>query len=107
MVRQLISNAKESALMATFMVICRFKEGTVMDEVFAVVAEEQAHAAELVAEGLVGAIHLSIGRGTVFIETFADDADGAAATISTLPMAKWWDLDVYPTSPPVAPGEAS
>ena len=28
--------------MAAFMVVCRFKEGTAMDEVFAVVAEEQA-----------------------------------------------------------------
>ena len=53
--------------MATFMVICTFREGTDMTEVFATVAEEQAQAAALVAEGRVGSIYLSLERGTVFI----------------------------------------
>ncbi len=89
--------------MEAFMVVCRFKAGTEMDEVFAVVAEEQARAAELEAESRVGAIRLSLARGTVFIETFAADADEASATIHTLPMARWWDLDVFPLAAPVAP----
>lgn len=93
--------------MEAFMVVCRFKEGTAMDEVFAVVAEEQAQVAVLEAEGRVGSIRLSLARGTVFIETFAADADEAAATIHTLPMAQWWDLDVYPLAAPSAPGAAS
>ena len=73
--------------MATFIVKCTFKEGTDMAEVFAVVAEEQVHAAALLAEGRVGSIYLSLERGTVFIETFAEDPQEAVATVKTLPMA--------------------
>ena len=93
--------------MAAFMVVATFKEGTVMDEVFAVVAEEQAQVAALAADGRLGTVQLSLARGTVFIETFADDADAAKATVETLPMAKWWDLDVFPLAPPVVPGAPS
>lgn len=56
------------------MVVCTFKEGTVMSDVFAVVAEEQA---------------------------------AVAATVQSLPMAHWWDLDVYPLAAPVRPGGAA
>ncbi|MSZ89742.1 MAG: hypothetical protein F2585_10410 [Actinobacteria bacterium] len=93
--------------METFMVICTFKPDTIMDEVFAVVAEEQAQVAALEDEGRVGAIDLSLARGTVFIKTFAESPDEAAATIETLPMAKWWDLDVFPIAAPARPGATS
>lgn len=92
--------------MATHVVICTFKEGTVMDEVFAVVAEEQAQVKALEDEGRLGSVHLSLARGTVFLEVFADDPAGAEATVHTLPMSRWWDLDVYPIAAPVAPGGA-
>lgn len=88
--------------MAAFMVICTFKEGTDMSEVMSVVEEEQARVAALSAEGRIGSLQLSLARGTVFIETFADDGDAAADTVRSLPMARWWDLDVYPLAP--APG---
>jgi len=89
--------------MATFMVTCTFREGTDMTEVFATIEEEQAQAAALVAEGRVGSIYLALARGTVFIETFAEDPQEAIATIKTLPMAAWWDLDVFAvTAPPEA-----
>ena len=87
---------KEQQSMEAFMVVSTFKEGTVMDEVFAVVAEEQAQVKILEAEGRVGPIRLALERGTVFIEVFADDVDQAAETVRTLPMSKWWDLDVFP-----------
>jgi len=87
--------------MASFMVVCTFKEGTVMDDVFAMVAEEQAKVRELTAEGLLGSVYLATAaRGTVFLETFADDAEAATDIVRSLPMAKWWDLDVYPLNPP-------
>lgn len=86
--------------MTTHMVICRFEDGTDMDDVFAVVAEEQAKVAELVSEGRVGSIHLALARGTVFIETFADDVAAAEATVRSLPMARWWTIDVYPCGVP-------
>jgi muconolactone delta-isomerase len=89
------------------MVVCTFKDGTAMDEVFAVVAEEKAQVDALAAEGRLGAIHLSLARGTVFIETFAADIDEADSTVRTLPMSKWWNLDVYPLGAPAVPGAAS
>lgn len=71
-----------------------------MAEVFAVVAKEQTKVAELSAEGRVGSIHLALSRGTVFIETFADDPEAAETTVRSLPMARWWDIDVYPIGAP-------
>lgn len=93
--------------MSAFMVICTFRDGTDMAEVMSVVEEEQAQVETLTAEGRLGPIRLSLARGTVFIEAFADDPDGAVATVHTLPMARWWDLDVFPLAPaPVAGGAA-
>ena len=90
------------------MVVCTFKPGTEMSDVYSVVAEEQAKAAELQAAGKIGAIHLAtISRGTVFIETFAENLEEATATIQSLPMAVWWDIDVFPLSAPGKPGASS
>ncbi len=86
--------------MSTFMVVCTFKEGTVMDEVFAVVAEEQAQVKALEEAGRLGSVHLALARGTVFLEIFAEDAAGAEATVRTLPMAAWWDIDVFEVGAP-------
>ena len=88
-----------------FMVQCTFREGTVMSEVFAVVAEEQAAVAALSSAGKLGDIRLSLARGTVFIQAFGADAAEAGATVASLPMARWWDLDVFPiAAPPIGGG---
>jgi len=88
--------------MDSFMVVCTFVSGTDMSEVMAVVAEEQAKVAALKSTGDIGAVYLSTAqRGTVFLEIFAESADAARATVNSLPMAKWWDLDVYPINAPV------
>ena len=99
--------ARRETSLDEFMVMCRFREGTVMSEVFAVVGEEQAAVAALVAQGRVGDIRLSLARGTVFIVVFAGSPDEAKATVGSLPMAKWWDLDVYPIAAPAVPGGAA
>ena len=91
----------------TFMVVCTFKDDTVMDEVFAVIAEEQAQVELLKAEGRVGSIHLALARNTVFIETFAESLAGAIATVGTLPMARWWNIDAFPTASAPAPRSAA
>ena len=90
--------------MDAFMVVCTFKDDTEMEQVFAVVAEEQAQVRVLESEGRIGSIDLSLARGTVFIEVFADDVEQAAETVRTLPMSKWWDLDVFPLSGVAVPG---
>jgi muconolactone delta-isomerase len=89
-----------------FMVVCTFRAGTDMREVFAVVAEEQAAVAALAAEGRLGDIRLSLARGTIFIQAFGNDSDGATATVRLLPMSKWWDIDVFPIAAPPL-GDAS
>ena len=94
--------------MEKFMVVCTFKQGTEMKDVYSVVAEEQAKAAKLQAAGKIGAIHLAtLSRGTVFIETFAATLEEATDTIKSLPMAIWWDIDVFPLSAPGKPGANS
>jgi muconolactone delta-isomerase len=94
--------------MEKFMVVCTFKQGTEMSDVYAVVAEEQAKAAELQAVRKIGAIHLAtLSRGTVFIETFAATLEEATAIVQSLPMAIWWDIDVFPLSAPGKPGAQS
>ena len=87
--------------MNSFMVVSTFKPGTDMAEVMTVVAEEQARVAELKASGQIGALYLStVTRGTVFLEIFADDEAGARSVVTSLPMAKWWDLDIFPINIP-------
>ena len=87
--------------MKPHMVIAKFKPGTSMQEVLEVVHEEQARVAELKAEGRIGALYLATAaRQTVFLEIFASDPDDAEQIAKTLPMARWWDLDVYPLNPP-------
>ena len=94
--------------MDKFMVVCTFKEGTVMSDVYGVIAEEQAKASELQSAGKLGPIHLAtLSRGTVFIETFASSVEEATAIVQSLPMAVWWDIDVFPLSAPGRPGAES
>ena len=94
--------------MNSFMTVCSFKEGTVMSDVYDVIAEEQAKAAELAQDGKIGSIYLAtLSRGTVFIETFATSVEDATAIVESLPMAAWWDIDVFPLSVPGKPGATS
>lgn len=90
--------------MSAFMVVAVFRPGTEMREVFAVAADEAAQVESLRAEGRLGAVHLSLARGTVFFELDAPDVAGASAVIESLPMARWWDVEVYPIAVPVIPG---
>ena len=46
-------------------------------------------------------------RGTVFLEVFADSSEEARETVVSLPMAKWWNLDIFPINAPVARGSAA
>jgi muconolactone delta-isomerase len=94
--------------MDKFMVVCTFKKGTVMSDVYGVIAEEQAKASELQSVGKLGPIHLAtLSRGTVFIETFASSVEEATSIVQSLPMATWWDIDVFPLSAPGKPGAES
>ena len=93
--------------MNPFIVMAQFVPGTDMQEVYAVAPQEKAQVLALRGEGRIGAVHISAPRGTVFIETFAEDEDAARATIETLPMARWWSLDCFPVTMPTIPDDPS
>ena len=93
--------------MNTYIVVATFKPNTNMQEVFAVVNEERAQVAVLRSAGQLGFVHLSLARGTVFLEITAADETQASAVVNSLPMSRWWDIDLYPTVEPTLPGQAS
>jgi hypothetical protein len=84
--------------MNAFMVVSTFKPNTDMSEVMKVVEDEKAAVKVLQADGRLGQIFLAVPHGKVFIEAFGDDAATAEANVRELPMATWWDLQVYPLS---------
>lgn len=86
--------------MATFIAMASFSPETDLPQMQTVIAEEVEHVQALRAEGRVGAVHVSAAKGRVFIEVTADDEDSAMATIETLPMAKWWTIEIFPTQGP-------
>jgi hypothetical protein len=87
--------------MSTFIILARFKPDTQMDEVRTHVAAERAQVGVLREANKLGAVHLAMSRQTGFLEVHAADAAEAEATARTLPMSRWWDLDVYPTVDPL------
>lgn len=88
--------------MTTFIVMGAF-DPVVLPQMRTVIAEEVSQVEILKAEGRLGSVFISPQRGRVFLEVFADDEAGAEATVQTLPMAKWWELDIYPTMAPAGP----
>ena len=89
---------------ATFIVIGAFDPDVDLPLMNTVLAEEVAQVQVLKGEGRLGSVHISPARGRVFLEIIAEDAAEAQATTQTLPMAKWWSIDVYPTvGPPPSP----
>lgn len=91
----------------TFIVVATFRDGVDMAEVASLVPSEIVKVEQLRTEGRMGAVHISLTRGTVFIEALADDEAEAAAIVHSLPLGKFFELDVFATTPPLAPGQPS
>lgn len=89
--------------MRTFVVVASFSPETDLPQMHTVIAEEVAQVQALTDAGRLRAVHVSVARGRVFLEVLADDESAARATVETLPMARWWDIDVFPTMTPPAP----
>jgi hypothetical protein len=85
------------------MTVATFVPDTDWDELYTLVPAEQAQIALLRDEGRMGNLQVSAPRSTVFLEIFADDENAAADTVKTLPMSKFWTLDVFPTPEPTLP----
>lgn len=86
--------------MATFIAVASFSPESDLPSMSAVIAEEVAQVRALAAEGRLNAVHVSPTRGRVFLEVIAEIEAEARATVESLPMAQWWDIEVYPTMGP-------
>ena len=89
--------------METFIAMASCSPETDLPQMREVITEEVAQVEALRAEGRLGAVHVSAERGRVFIEVNADDEESAKDTIETLPMAKWWSFEIFPTQGPPPP----
>lgn len=86
--------------MGTFIGVAKFSPETDLPLMYSVIDEEVAQVRRLTAEGRLKAVHASPTRGRAFLEVIAASEDEARATIETLPMAQWWEIEVYPTMAP-------
>ena len=82
------------------MVVATFKEGVTQEEIRALIPAEQAQAKLLEEEGFIGVIKVAMPKRTVFIEAFGQDDQSALETIYSLPLAKLWDIELFPITPP-------
>jgi hypothetical protein len=86
----------------TFMVFATLRADTDFAEFNALREDEQKRLEVLRADGKVGAHYVSPARGATFIEVIAVDEKNVAETLDTLPFARFFDAEVYPTTPPDA-----
>lgn len=82
------------------MVVATFKEGVAQEEIRALIPAEQAQAKLLEEQGFIGVIKVAMPKRTVFIEAFGQDDQSALETIYSLPLAKLWDIELFPITPP-------
>ena len=90
----------------TFMVMATIRADTDMAALSALIPAEVDQVEQLRSQQRLGSVHVALARRVVFIEVFAADQPAAVQTVATLPMAPFFDLDVYPTTPVAAPAEA-
>ncbi len=82
------------------MVVAKFKDGVMPDQIRDLIPAEQLRAKELEEQGLLGAIKVAMPKRTVFLEAFADTEAEAISNIHSLPLAIVWDFEVFETTPP-------
>jgi muconolactone delta-isomerase len=86
----------------TFMVFATIRDDANLAEFAALRDDEQRQLEVLRSEGRIGAHYVSPARRATFIEVVAVDEEHVAQTLATLPFARFFDADVYPTTPPDA-----
>ncbi|WP_305789868.1 DUF3303 family protein [Symbioplanes lichenis] len=86
----------------TFMVVATLRPDTDLAAFNALREDEHKQLEVLRAEKKVGAHYISPARGATFVEVIAADEQEVAATLATLPFARFFDAEVYPTAPPDA-----
>ncbi|WP_020670948.1 hypothetical protein [Amycolatopsis nigrescens] len=86
----------------TFMVLGTLRDDTNFTEFAALRDDEQKQLKVLRSDGRIGAHYVSPARRATFIEVIATDEKQVAETLATLPFARFFHVDVYPTTPPDA-----
>ncbi|HYQ61832.1 muconolactone Delta-isomerase family protein [Actinophytocola sp.] len=86
----------------TFMVVATLHADTNFAEFAALRDDEHKQLELLRSDGRVGAHYVSPARGATFLEVIAADEKQVAETLATLPFARFFEVDVYPTTPPDA-----
>lgn len=86
----------------TFMVVATLHADTNFAEFEALRDDEHKQLELLRSDGRVGAHYVSPARGATFLEVIAADEKQVAETLATLPFARFFEVDVYPTTPPDA-----
>ncbi len=84
------------------MVVGVIREDADMAQLAALRDDEHKQLDLLRQERKVGAHYVSPTRRATFVEIFAADEQEAAETLSTLPFAQFFTIDVYPTVLPDA-----
>ena len=87
--------------MNSYMVVATFKDGVTPEDIRALIPAEQAQAKALVEQGVLGFIKVAMPKRTVFLEAFGEDDASVISTIQSLPFFAIWDIELFPTSPPV------
>ena len=97
-----MSTTPNPAAAQTFMVVATVRDDTNFAEFAALRNDEQKQLEVLRSERRIGAHYVSPARRATFIEVIAADEKQVAETLATLPFARFFDVDVYPTTPPDA-----
>lgn len=97
-----MSTTPDSPAAQTFIVLATIRDDTDFAEFAALRTDEHTQLEALRAERRIGAHYVSPARRATFIEVFAADEEQVAETLATLPFARFFDVDVYPTTRPDA-----
>jgi hypothetical protein len=84
------------------MVVATIRDDTNFAELAALSDDEQKQLEVLRSERRIGAHYVSPARRATFIEVIAAHEEQVAQTLATLPFARFFDVDIYPTTPPDA-----
>ena len=84
----------------TFMVVAIIRDDTNFAEFAALRDDEDKQLDVLRSAGRIGAHYVSPARKATFIEVIAADEKQVVETLATLPFFRFFDVDIYPTTPP-------
>lgn len=97
-----MSTTSNPAATQTFMVVGTVRDDTNFAEFAALRDDEQKQLEVLRSDGRIGAHYVSPARRATFLEVIATDEKQVTETLATLPFARFFDVDVYPTTSPDA-----